>query len=89
VIDLSLSDVCKYISDYRSLQNAEIMSTECYAENLGGVTHLFLLLELRRSNRKDVWLRLDRRRDQNVSLIKFFAFSGVTKANDRVGLLVG
>jgi len=64
------------------------MSTECYAENLGGVTHRFLLLELRRSNRKDVCLRLDRRRGQNVSLIKFFAFSGVTKANDRVGLLV-
>ena len=86
VMDLSLSDVCKYISDNRSLQNAEIISTECYAEKQGGVTHRFLVLELRRANRKDVWLRLDRRRGAGVSLFKFVAFSGVTQANDRVSL---
>jgi hypothetical protein len=47
VIELSLSDLCKYIGDHRSLQEAEIISTECYAQNLGGVTHRFLLFELR------------------------------------------
>lgn len=85
-MDLSLSDLCKYIKDHRSLQDAEIISVECYAQNVGAVTHRFLVLELRRADRKGVWLRLDRRRDANVSIIKFLVFSGVTKANDRVSL---
>jgi len=89
VMDLSLSDTCKYISDHPSLQEAEIVSTECYVQNLGGVMHRFLLLELRRANRKDVWLRLDRRRGGNVSLLRFFALSGVTKANDRALISAG
>jgi len=84
VMELSLSNVCKYISEHRSLQEAEIVSTECHAQNLGGITHRFLVLELWRPNRKKVWLRLDRRREENVSLIKFLASFGVTKANDRV-----
>lgn len=89
VMDLSLSDACKYINDHQSLQDAVIICTECYAEKLGGVTHRFLVLELRRANRKTVWLRLDRRRGADVSFLRFVAFSGVTKANDRVSLRFG
>lgn len=84
VIDLSLADVCNYIDDHRSLQTAEIVSTECYSQPAGAVTHRFIILELRRQGRKDVWLRLDRRRGENVSLFRFLAVSGITKANDRV-----
>lgn len=84
VVDLSLPDVCNYIDEHRSLQFAEIVSTECYSEKAGAVTHRFVLLELRRPNRKDVWLRLDRRRGENVSILRFLAVSGITKANDRV-----
>lgn len=84
VIDLSLRDVCRYIDDHKSLRTAEIVSTECYSDKGGAVTHRFLILELQREGRKDVWLRLDRQRGENVSVLRFLAVSGVTKANDRV-----
>lgn len=83
-IDLTLSEFCDYIEDHSSLQRAKIVATECYSENAGAVTHRFLVLELRRENRKDVYLRLDRRRAEGTSLFKFITASGSTKANDRV-----
>lgn len=84
VLDLSLAEVCHYIDTYGSLQTAEIVSTECYSARAGAVTHRFVVLELRRPRRKNVWLRLDRRRERGVSLFKFLAAAGVTEANDRV-----
>lgn len=81
---MSLEDVCSYIDENRSLQTAEIISTECYCEPAGAVTHRFLVFELRRPRRKATWLRLDRRRGEGVSLPRFLTLSGVTKANDRV-----
>ncbi|KAF8308163.1 hypothetical protein DL93DRAFT_2159211 [Clavulina sp. PMI_390] len=86
VINFSLADLCKYIDIHRSLQIAAIITSECYFEAAGPVLHRFLLLELRREGRKIIWLRLDRRRGENVSLIKFLSTSGVTKANDQAML---
>lgn len=76
--------MCQYIDDHKSLQKAEIVSAECYSVQSGAVTHRFIVLELRREGRKDVFLRLDRRRGENVSVLRFIAVAGVTKANDRV-----
>lgn len=87
VLDLSLADVCSHIDDHPSLQAAQIISTECYAMPAGAVTHRFLILELRRPNREDVWLRLDRLRGEGVSIMRFLSVSGVTTANDRVRCL--
>lgn len=84
VIELTLADLCNYIDNERSLQAAEIVSTECYRQPAGAVTHRFVVLELRRLGRNVEWLRLDRRRGEGVSILRFFALSGVTKANDRV-----
>lgn len=83
ILNLSLSDVCRYIEAHPSLQSAEIVSTECYSERAGPVLHRFVVLELRRPKRKNVWLRLDRRRAKNVSLARFLSGAGVTDANDR------
>lgn len=84
IIDFSLADVCRYIDDHKSLQTAEVISTECYSEKKGAATQRFLILELRRPGRKDIWLRLDRRKGENAPLFRFLALSGVTKTNDRV-----
>ncbi|KAF8305095.1 hypothetical protein DL93DRAFT_2102203 [Clavulina sp. PMI_390] len=86
ILELSLADVCKYIDANSSLQVAEIVSTECYTQSAGAVTHRFVLLELRRPNRRNAWLRLDRRRGKNVSILKFLIVSGITAANDRAQL---
>lgn len=83
-MDLSLADVCIHIDAHPSLRAAEIVSTECYALRAGAVTHRFVVLELRRQGRKDVWLRLDRRRGEKVSIFRFLSASGITDANDRV-----
>ncbi|KAF8308155.1 hypothetical protein DL93DRAFT_2221274 [Clavulina sp. PMI_390] len=84
VLECSLSDFCNYVDANLSLQTAEIISTECYTQSAGAVTHRFVVLELRRPNRRNAWLRLDRRRGKNVSILRFLAVSGVTVANDRL-----
>ena len=61
VWNLSVSQLCDVIKQHRSLRRAEILSTECYTEYTGRVVHRFLLLELHREGRKDIWPRLDRR----------------------------
>lgn len=85
---LSLSSFCDHVSKYQCLRKAEIISTESFYQSAGPVNHRFLLLELRRERRKRVWLRLDRRRGEDVTLFAFLCASGVTKANDTVGSLI-
>src|ERR1700733_9309618 len=68
-LDMPLKEFCDYIDAHRCLQQADIASTECYAEQTGGITHRFLILELRRRNRRTVWLRLDRRSGRNTSRV--------------------
>ena len=75
-----------YVNQLTELQEARIVATEEYAEAGGTVTHRFLVLELRRHNLKDAWLRLDGRRGENTSIWKFLRLSGVTEANDEVHL---
>lgn len=84
-IVLSLDDLCKYVQAHDSLQQAEVVATECYTEDAGPVTHRFLVLELQRPARKDLFLRLDRRREEGISIRKFVLnLSLQTKANDLV-----
>lgn len=82
-IDFSVDNLCKYINAHPSLQRAEIVATECYVGK-GLVKHRFLVLELRRQGRKDMFLRLDRRRERGVSMTQFISLSGTTGANDLV-----
>ncbi|KAF8316848.1 hypothetical protein DL93DRAFT_2077658 [Clavulina sp. PMI_390] len=61
VIYLSLQELCRYVSEQETLRLASIVSSECYSEPIGPVTHRFVVMKLRREGRKVVWLRLDRR----------------------------
>ena len=78
VLQLHLQDFCKLIREHRSLQSAEILTTEIYSTFSGAVRHRFLLIELRRLGKKDLWLRLDRRRDRSIPVLLFAATSSVT-----------
>jgi hypothetical protein len=73
VLQLPLEEFGDLIREHRSLQKAEILSTETHCKMNGPVPHRFLLLKLRREGSKDLWLRLDRRRDRNVPLLRFAA----------------
>ncbi|KAF8315961.1 hypothetical protein DL93DRAFT_2096595 [Clavulina sp. PMI_390] len=53
IIDLPLAEICDYIDQYRSLQQAYIVSSECFSQRVGAVTHRFLVLQLRRPRRKE------------------------------------
>jgi hypothetical protein len=68
-----MDEFCKLIREHRSLQRAEILSTETYCKMIGPIPHRFLLLELHREGRKDLWLRLDRGRDRDVPFMRFAA----------------
>jgi hypothetical protein len=83
---LSLPQLCDVIDRHRSLQRAEIVSTEGYVERLGAITHRFLVLLLRRQGRKPVYLRLDRRLGRNTSTFHLLRSNGSTPANDVVGV---
>lgn len=85
-IHFSLDELCTYIDAHPSLQRAEIVATECYRDSASGVTHRFLILELHRAGRKNVFLRLDRQRDQRTSFMRFISRSGQTRANDLVNI---
>lgn len=66
-----------------SLERVTILSVECYKERcILGVLHRTLIFHLRRSGRMDLWLRVDRRRAQNISLPALTGGGGKTKAND-------
>lgn len=58
--------------------------TEGYAERSGVILHRFLVLELKREDKKPIYLRLDRRLGEGVSRMTLLRASGVTSANDTV-----
>ena len=86
-MDLKMSELCAWVDRSVDLQDARIFSTESYYESAGAVTHRYLILELRRHGLKDAWLRLDRRKGETTSILRFLRLSSVTPANDRVSLI--
>lgn len=85
LLGASLEHFCRLIDAYPSLQDAEIISSECYQEPINMVLmHRFLLLELRRHKRKTIWVRLERLRDRLQSNRRFLLAGAQTRANDSV-----
>lgn len=81
----TLDELCSFIARHPSLQTAGIVSCSCYAQQSSFiVTHRFLILQLRRTEKRDVWLRLDRRPSAAVGIVDFSLASGVTPSNDTV-----
>ncbi|KAF8292330.1 hypothetical protein DL93DRAFT_2174102, partial [Clavulina sp. PMI_390] len=86
VIELSLNDFCSYVDEFTSLKEASIVSVEGYRQQRGPITHRFVVLQLSREIQDNIWLRLDRRLERGVSLLKFLKASGETRANDSASL---
>lgn len=83
----TLEQLCDFIAKHPSLASAQIITCSSYMQrSLFLVTHRFLVLRLHRARRKDVWLRLDRRRSTEVGLVDFSSDLGVTPANDVVSV---
>lgn len=82
---MGLSVLCDYIRDHKSLGSAEIVSAMTYTQRTSFVVkHRFLLLHLRRKAKKEVYLRLDRLRSDELSAAGFVAAGGQVAANDIV-----
>jgi len=65
-LTLLLSEFCSLVAKHQSLQSADILTTEAHIQQIGAITHRFLLLEIRRSSGQPIWLRLDRRTGRNL-----------------------
>lgn len=84
-VTLSLAWFCNLIARHDTLSAARILSVECYSERTSiGILHRFLIFHVRRPQRPDVWLRVDRRREGKSSLLKTAMAGGRTAANDTV-----
>ncbi|KAF8342234.1 WD40-repeat-containing domain protein [Cantharellus anzutake] len=81
----SLKDLCEnVIGQHLWLQTARIVSTSCYSQYRNFILHRFLILQLWRPGKKDIWLRIDRR--AGLSLLQLARKLGKTGANDTVQL---
>lgn len=86
---MQLQEFIDLIAGHRSLQNTEILSAEGYRQKIVGIkevsiVHRYLVLELKRHGQDPIWLRLDRRRDNDVGALAFLAAAAETRANDQV-----
>ncbi|KAF8314081.1 hypothetical protein DL93DRAFT_1113719 [Clavulina sp. PMI_390] len=85
---LSLAALCNLIESTPTLAEADILSVECYTQWSHVVIHRFVVLRLHRQGKRDMYLRMDRRVDQQVKnnqvleTLKFLFASGKTAAND-------
>lgn len=67
-VQLTLLELCNLLEERRSAQDAEIVRVEGYRENVSGIVHRFLVLELALSGLAggQVYLRLDRRANRTA-----------------------
>ena len=84
----TLEQLCDFIAKHPSLESARIVICCSYRQRSAfySVTHRFLVLQISRPGRDDVWLRLDRGRSAEVGLAEFASNLGVTSANDMASL---
>lgn len=88
---VKLKHLCQLITEYPSLQTAEIVKSECYARRIASlagveIVHRYLVLELRRKGKKPIWVRLDRTSDKAASRLHMVRSGGRTKDNDTVSI---
>lgn len=80
---ISLRTLLDVIKRHRSLQDARIVQIDSY-RNSGSAQHRFIILQLEREGRQQIWLRVDQQRDKRQSLLIFAIRAGKSSANDRV-----
>lgn len=82
----SLVELLEVIRRHRSLQDARIVCAEAYKQWNGRVMHRFIILELEREGREQIWLRIERGREKGQSLLNFLARRATARADDQVSL---
>ncbi|KAF8337105.1 uncharacterized protein EI90DRAFT_110700 [Cantharellus anzutake] len=76
-----LRDLCEeVIEKHVWLQIARIVSTSCYCFYRNLILHRFLLFQLRRPEKKDIWMRIDR--TAGLSLFRLIMKRGKTHIGD-------
>lgn len=86
---MPLRYLCDYIHEHKSLAKAIILSASTYSRRASlAVKHRFLVLRLRRTGKRDIWLRLERLRSRGVNIPGFIVAGGEVEANDIVSRLV-
>jgi hypothetical protein len=79
----SLVDLCdQVIEKYIWLQTARIISTSCYYLDRNFIRHRFLILQLQRLGKKDIWMRIDRK--AGLGIFSLVRKGGKTRATDTV-----
>lgn len=81
---MPLRDLLNVIERHRSLQHARIVCAQSYQHFNGRVTHRFIILELEREGRQQIWLRIDRGRVESEGLLRFVRRGAIGDADDRV-----
>lgn len=81
---MPLRDLLDVIERHRSLQHARIVCAQSYQRFNGRVTHRFIILELEREGRQQIWLRIDRGRVESEGLLRFVRRGAIGDADDRV-----
>ena len=85
--NFTIAQLCEFISKNPSLHSAHIASCSSYIQRFALVIpHRFLIFQLEREGRKDVWLRLDRRTAKEAGTPGLVRGLGETPANDTVSL---
>ena len=77
-----------YLPNEPTLNQAEIISTECYREWSGPVWHRFLIVLCRVPSGQRFWIRLDRRIKLKLTLMDLALARGAAPANDTVRMSV-
>lgn len=81
VMNLSLERLCTFIDNHQSLQRASIVQSRTFVEKKRFAPHRFIILELHRYGRKNVWIRLERKPTSPGALV---SGKGRTPSNDVV-----
>lgn len=84
----SLVELLEVIRRHRSLQDARIVCAEAYKLFNGRVVHRFIILELERDGRQQIWLRIERGREEGQSVLNFLARRATARADDQVSLYI-
>lgn len=85
VVKVAMDQLCELVEANDVLRTARIVSCATYASRGFIVTHRFVIMKLRRIDRKDTYLRIDRR---PASRSRLFRGMGTTPSNDEVSLYI-
>ncbi len=79
----NINQFCQCLRHSPKALNGSISSVELYCETIG-VRHRYLILRVQRGSGRDLYIRLDRRRDDKQSIVNFALGFSTSDASDGV-----